>query len=362
MKMIPKIKCRLHIFIRQLKNPIDMFDTIFRDKKKARFFYILVIFYAGVGICLDKLWPFPKFNEFMCCFLFIGTLSLRSILYFSNSMKKITAAIANQPAARKANLTYNKYNITSQIYILGPLTVITIFGLGCCSMFGALQFTLTFVWMLILFVFVVYISIIGYIQYIFLAMYIRNLAHSPGQYKNLPKSLFECIPARLEWLQLLTKLSHIYRSVFFTLGSAYIVGYSIFCWSPDMEANTTSPIFFILWAIIFLVIVLLFPIVSLLEYHWIKNIVRQLKDSYIRDLESEKNIQNKSNALGFLQPVHRLVQTLCATQIIDSLSYPLKTAWDTVYVCFLSVFNFITAVATIAQKIPILIDALPQIF
>ena len=74
-------------------------------------------------------------------------------------------------------------------------------------MFGAIRLTPTLIWMVVLFVVVVYISIIGYLQYIVLAIYIYNLAHGSGDYRNLPKSAVECIPAQLEWIQALTRLS-----------------------------------------------------------------------------------------------------------------------------------------------------------
>lgn len=229
-------------------------------------------------------------------------------------------------------------------------------------MFGAMQLTPTLIWVLILFFFVVYISIIGYLQYIVLAIYIRNLSNSSGDYRRLPKTMVECIPAQLEWLQNLTKLSHTYRSVFFTLGSAYIIAYGAFCWLPEMHANTESPAFFLMWGIIALVIVLLFPVVSVLEYQWIKKIVEQLKACYIKDLTTEKRLKEKGSTYILTPSFERLVQTLCATQILNSKDYPLKSVWTTVYALFLSAFNFIAMIASILQGFPSLSVALQRIF
>lgn len=63
-------------------------------------------------------------------------------------------------------------------------------------MFGAMEVAPTLIWVLILFSFVVYISIIGYLQYIVLTIYIHNLAHCSGDYCILPKAAVGCIPAQ----------------------------------------------------------------------------------------------------------------------------------------------------------------------
>lgn len=318
--------------------------------------------FMATGLFLNMQWHFPCFTVFSLCFLFIGGLGLWAVSYFSRQMEHITAAIANQPAARKANLFYFRHCVDSFLYIMGPLMIILIFGIGCCSMFGAIQLTPTFIWMIALFVAVVYVSIIGYLQYIVLAIYIRNLAHGSGDYHHLPKSEVECVPARLEWVQMLTKLSHTYRSAFFTLGSTYIMGYSAFCWLPEMQANTSSLAFFLLWGIIFLVIVFLFPIVSVLEYQWIKMLIEQLKICYIKDLTVENDIKAKSGITSSSLAIQRLVQTLYAAQIFNSKDYPFKSAWETSYAALLSVLNFVAAVATIKQCIPIRLSAILHIF
>lgn len=305
------------------------------------------------GVFLNVEWRFPHFPVFCICFLFIGSLAVWSVTYFSQKMKHITAIVSNQPAAKRANFFYFRHCVNSSLYIFGPLTIIFIFGMGCWSMFGAIRLTPTLIWMVVLFVVVVYISIIGYLQYIVLAIYIYNLAHGSGDYRNLPKSAVECIPAQLEWIQALTRLSHIYRSAFFSLGSAYIIGYGAFCWLPEMQANTSSPAFYILWGIIFIVIVMLFPVISVLEYHWIKMIIEQLKVCYIMDLVKEKNIKEKNETMRLSPAVQRLVQTLCATQILNSKDYPFKSVWENGYAALLSVFNFAAAITTIIQCLPI---------
>ena len=348
-----KMKQLLRNCIASLRCPNNWIHALCDNKINRRALLLGAVLFMTVGMFLNNQWHFPYFPIFSLCFLFIGVLGLWSVSYYSKKMEQIIAAVANQPSAKKANLFYFRHSMDSVLYIMAPLTIIFIFGLGCCSMFGAIQLTPTFVWMIVLFITVVYVSIIGYLQYLFLTIYICNLAHGSGDYRNLPKSAVECIPAQLEWVQMLTKLSHTYRSAFFTLGSAYIMGYSAFCWLPEMQANTSSLAFILLWGIIFLAIVFLFPIVSILEYQWIKMLIEQLKICYIKDLVTENAIKAKGGMKSSPPAIQRLVQTLCATQILNSKDYPLRSIWETSYAALLSALNFAAAVTTIIQCIPI---------
>lgn len=347
--------------VESLKKPSQWLCVLASNRTKIVTLLITCIVYFVIGAVLNAKWSFPWFYAFSLCFLFIGTLGIVSISQFSKVMKRITTSVANQPSTKKANLFYFRYCIDSPIYILGPLSIILTFGVGGCLMFGAIRLTPTLVWVLTLFVAVVYLSIIGYIQYIVLAIYICNLAHSSSNYRYLSKSLSECVPAQIEWLQSLTRLSHLFRIVFFTLGSAYILAYGAFCWLPEMQADTASPAFILLWTIIFLVIVLLFPTVSILEYRWIKSIVEKLKKDYIEDLIVEDKMLERGISPVSLS-LQKLIQTICVKQILDSKDYPLSSVWTTGYAAIMSIFNFLASAVTILQGVPSLSVVFLQMF
>lgn len=343
-----------------LKAPNDSLANL-SDKKPKWGCITLLIFYL-LGVAFNRRWEFPYFVGFSSCFFFIGALGLWAITHYSKQMRKIVSSLANQPAAKKANSFYFRYCSESIMYIIIPLLIVLIFGIGGCSMFGAIEITPTLIWVLILFFFVVYTSIIGYLQYVILAIYIYNLAHGSGNYRKLPKATVGCIPAQLDWLQELAKLSHTYRTCFFTLGSAYILAFGAFCWLPEMCADTTSIAFYCLWGIIFVVIVSFFPLISILEYGWIKTIVEQLKISFIKDLKTENQIEAKLKVAPLAPSFQRLVQMLCATQIINSKDYPLKSAWATSYAIFLAILNLSATLFTIMQGISAIVAGFPQFF
>lgn len=258
---------------------------------------------------------------------------------------------------KPANLFMRGVGTKSAIFIAAPTIIVLVFEIGGCLMFGSIYLSPTLIWILLLFATVVYISIIGYIQYIFLAVYIFKLSRGKNRYKGLEKNSVECIPADIPWIKRLTKLAHIYRSAFFTLGCAYIIAFAAFCYLPEFNADVQSASFFLLWGIIFFAIVLTFPVISIMEYQWIKQIVTQLKESYVIDLENECNLMSKTNPT----PLTYLVKSICARQVLNSKEYPLPSMWTASYAAILSVVNFVASVTTIMGGIKPIINALQQI-
>ncbi len=323
----------------------------------CRNFGFLCVFLT-IGILLHKKYPFPCFYPFVCMFLFIGILCLLGERHYCKRIREIRSALRPQKCALEANDFMTIYGTRSIGFLIAPIATVLIFGTGGCTMFGALELTPTLIWVLLLFVIVVAISIVGYLQYIYLAIYIAKLSYSEGHYTGLEKKAANYIPAEISWIKNLTKLSHVYRTIFFTLGSTYIAAFSGFCFWPDMKAQTSSPCFYILWGIIFVAIVLTFPIVSTLEHRWIKRIIQRLKESYIHDLEQEQNVLRKSSS-GQLASA---VISINVRQIIDSKDYPLRSTWGSGYAVVLALVNFITATTTIFTDTLPLINGLWQLF
>lgn len=348
--------------IYQLLLEPDRLINGFIKGRKVQSIYLAVL-YILVGYMFQHNWPFPYFSVFSLCFALIGIAAIFFINHFSVEMRIITSTLITQKPAERANTIYYSYGKKSVCYIWIPLAVVCVFGYGGCSIFGALQVTPTLIWMLSLFTVVVYVSIIGYLKYIVLALYIYKLAMSKFMYAKLPKSSVECIPIQLKWIQELTKLYHTYRSAFFTVGGAYIFAYSLFCWLPKMEADISAPWFFILWSIISLAVILVFPIISLLEYQWIKKIVGQLKCSYINDLCNEnRHIHIKLKKDDTYMVEQKVMTTMYAIQIMGSQDYPIKSLLSTGYSICITAFNVIASVVTIVSGLSMLPNDFHHIF
>lgn len=302
---------------------------------------------------------FIYFYIFLYIFSIIGIIAWSAIYYLTKNFSNITASIVNQNAAKSANAFYYKYTFSNPIYVVSPCLVVIIFGYGGCSMFGALSVNPLFVWIMALFSSVVYISIVGYLQYIFLAIYIFKLASSKHEFSKLPHSIHECIPADSEWIQNLTKISHIYRNAFFTIGSLYIIAFAAFCYLPDFKANRQSLFYSVLWGIIIIAIVLMFPIVSILEYIWIKRIVEKVKKTYISDLKAEVELLKKQKVS---MKYEVFLENIYAFKIKESRNYPITSIWSVGYSVVLSLFNLLTAIVTVSEDVSKILGVLRQTF
>lgn len=329
---------------------------------EKKYLKIIICFYMSTGFLLRLYFKFPYFFLYFCIFSIIGIIAGGAIYYYIKNFSNTTALTVTQQAAQSANAFYYKQIYSNPIYAVFPFLIVFIFGYGGCNMFDALSIDLLFVWIMILFAFVVYISIVGYIQYIFLAIYIFKLASSKHEFSGLSHSIHECIPAEVEWIQNLTKISHIYRNAFFTIGSLYIIAFGAFCYLPEFEANRESLAYYVLWSIIILAIVLVFPIVSILNYIWIKKIVEKIKHAYISDLETEADYLKKSSKKEKKYQLQTtFFENIYALKIKESRNYPITSGWSTGYSVILSLFNFLTTIIAIIKEFPTFLGVLHQI-
>lgn len=321
----------------------------------------IVSFYVS-GYILHQNYNFPYFECYTCIFSTIVLITIGTITYHNKNMPIITVSTAIMNSQQPANSFYYRYVYKNVFYIIFPICILFIFGFGGCAMFGTISINPLFVWIMLLFSFVVYISIVGYLQYIFFAIYIYKMASSKFKILNLHHSLNECIPADLEWIQSLAKLSHIFRTAFFLIGCLYIIAFGAFCYLPDFMANRNSVIYFILWGIIFVAIVFTFPIISLLEHKWIKTVVKKLKDAYISDLKKETDLLYKnSTKRKFVGVQAFFLENIYALKIMESRDYPISSLWNTGYCICLAVFNFLAAITTVLQGVPMFLNDFHQI-
>lgn len=314
----------------------------------------LLYIFLILGIIFQQLDPFPYFYLFFAIFLLIGNICLFAERHYCEEMQEI---ILGTQMPSPAKYFMDTTGESSFLFLLVPLSTVALFGAGGCSIFGALTWTPTLIWMLIYFAIVVYISMIGYLQYLFLAVYVRKLS-LPGErltFMNKKGSGF--VPADGQWIQRLTKLTHCYRSLFFTLGTVYILAFAAFCYLPAMKADRNAPAFFVLWLTIFAAIVLTFPAVSFGEWQWIKRIVENLKSVYISDLEKECAVLSKSDPSA----LPALIRSIRIRQILDSKDYPVLSFWSVGYAAVLSLVNFLASIFSIAANFQPIINALQQI-
>lgn len=116
-------------------------------------------------------------------------------------------------------------------------------------------------------------SFLGYLQFLYLAVYIHNLRKQSGSIKTYEKNY----PSNTEWIIKLAKLSSYYRNIFFLLGTTYIfaVMFFVFCKGFSvMNKVVNNEIYMVPLCLflggVFIAIVVFFPVCGGIEYFDIK--------------------------------------------------------------------------------------------
>lgn len=241
------------------------------DTKK--FVFVLII-YNIIGICTNYIEPFPLYGYFAALFSFIAIISVLAIRFFLKQMNSILIEISGEPKFRVAKYEYEKIQNRKIIFII-PIFIILLYAGTGIPMIESFSLNCSMLFALVAFAPTVYFSILVYIEYIILAVFIYNTNTCDGKYLSYIK---QC-PANSKILYLISELVNLYRNSFFTIGTAYIIAFGLFTLSNAFGVNisTNNICFMVGWGIIAIAIVIMFPIISILEKRWISSIIRNLK-------------------------------------------------------------------------------------
>lgn len=325
-------------FYKNLKNIII--------KYKIRLFIIFFAIFFLCGNIFNFIWNFPYFYYFIILFHIIGFGAYWSEKIFIKKINNILADTSYQPPFQKAHVNFllkNKHFIN---YLI-PIVIVLVFGVGGCILYRNIQITPTLIWVLLVFSGVVYISIKGYLQYIYLLLFVLEVAISKEKYINLPEIMSAELPREINWKKRLNNLCWFYQSVFFTLGSFYIIAFALFCFTPEFGVISYKVIFHILWLIIFIAIVLIFPIVSSLEIFYNKKIERNLKSSY-REYWKKIKLPYETNE-PLSKVIGEMIRDRCLSFVFPKDSKGLVHYFKLSYVIGTAVFNLVVSIITILQ-------------
>lgn len=307
---------------------------------------LLLSLVVAISLYCNYIYPFPHFAFFLCIFMTIGIGAFWAIQQFDYNIKKIIALTAKEPPCERARIVIQKYEILKINYII-PVMVILVFGIGGCIIFSKLQITPTFFCCILIFIPVVYISIKGYLRYIYLCMFIFRIAFSDKKFKHLPLMRSANVPPVINWYKKLENLFIFYQGAFFLLGLLYIIAFSKFCFSPEYGVYIDGIIFFILWGIIFLAIVVTFPIVVALEMHWMKKIEEKMLEFYF--LKAKKDIFAFEEEHTFSEIFADIIRKNVISEIMVQSKKNIKNVIFIGYSRVMSVINFIVSIITIVE-------------
>lgn len=303
--------------------------------------------YATGGVVFNIFWPFPNFYLFILIFLSITIIVVLTLKYCHKNMNLLCVDVMPFQPFDKANYFYLSQTKTSLLYILFPLFFVLSFGIGGITLFSTIKFTPTLIWSLTFFSVVVYLSMSAYLQYIRFALYLQFAANSNLPFEKIISIDKKELPPHLPWLIKLTKISHVLRNMFFLVGALYILAFAGFCFLDSFGVNINATIFYVLWAIIFVFIVMAFPIVTINNIMNIKKIVTKTKESYICELIFDDCLHSPDSS--FNTNMFSILRNYCISIILNTSDYPMKGGLTVACSICATVINLAASVATILQ-------------
>lgn len=291
-----------------------------------------------IGGCLNYFYPMHGYWYKAILLLAILIIALSAEKKYINDtdilVREMTGSrTVEMPSANK-KLINNQKSVKN--YLI-PIIFILYFGLGSIYL-KLIDINPLGIYCLFLFVIIVFFSIKGYLQYIYLAEYIWRISSADFEQLGIPYD--KSYPALTRWLVKLTELYQIYRNCFFATGTLYIVSFYIFTSDYTMDLlqqplpiTMNKIVLIACWAAIFIAIVLLFPIVSISEYYSIQKIVRSIKTLEIKRL---KKIMKRTN--------NEVEYTPLIISIWETANYPVSDFGGKIFSFVIALFNLAISV------------------
>lgn len=334
-----------------IKNHLLIPSSFFKGKmprKKTIAIMIGILIFMLVGIAFNFIWPFPNYVFYDVTFSLILLITTFTLNYFYKNMELLCIEVTSYQPFERSNHFYLIKSESSVIYIIFPLFFILSFGIGGSIIYSSIVFTPTFIWCLIFFTVVVYFSMVAYIQYIRFAYYLHASANNDIPFNKIITPDKVELPPNLIWQVRITKISHVLRNMFFTVGALYIIDFSVFCFSKAYGVRIDDAFFFALWSIIFIFIVLVFPLVTTKNIMNIRKIVAKTKTAYIHELIFEEK-ELSSPAADFGDKLSYIIRNYCISIILNTSDYPIKGKLTIIYSVVAALINFGASIATILQ-------------
>lgn len=267
-----------------------------------------------------------------------------AIKYYEKMMARIhqksSGDIQLQPIKDK------NYRIRRNVMnIICPILVMVYFGILVSMLIGDYIYSPATIYLIIEYIVSVPISLIGYMQYIYLWILLKKVRNV-----NHIRKYDVDYPSNTDWLVDLARLYTVYRNGFFSLGALYIAGVIYFVFIEDFLILTNVwiyPKFFIslvlFWGGVFLAIVLVFPISSVMMYQYIIAITEKLKKQSVSYIKRNY----PANAKFELE----IQKTSVVIDILNTPRYPIKDFAGILFSGALSLFNVTASIVAVLQFI-----------
>ena len=160
-----------------IKNPIV--DRIFQFINNINIvkFFITICFFYTVGTFVNFYVPFPKFHLFQCLFTTIFIIAFISIRHFEKQMKELHRMMAGDKGLHRVNDKIDRLRRSALNIIIPPIAG-AFFGMLAVLLVNVNIRSLSAIYLIIVYTICVLVSFLGYLQYVYLAIYIVRLGNS----------------------------------------------------------------------------------------------------------------------------------------------------------------------------------------
>lgn len=332
----------LWIHIINLKNP--MVIRIFKfldDINLMRFILTTGTFYI-MGLLINHYSPFPQFYLFQNLFIGIFIGAFVSVRHFRKQMRELRCTMAGDRTLHSINDKMERWQYSTLNLIVPPIAG-AFFGILAILLININIKSISAYYLVLAYVECVLISFIGYLQYVYLFFYIVKI----GKNNEITK-YDEDYPSSTVWLTTLTKLYCRYRNTFFVLGMMYVfsVIYFVFCGEfkiiQKIEAFPRYKIALVLfWGGVLCAIVIIFPVISIIEYIYIRKTVDNLKEQAV--LKVNRWSSEREDIKFKLEKANLIIS------IRNTPDYPFKDAVGIVFSCIVTCTNLAASIVAILQ-------------
>ena len=244
-----------------------------------------VTFSFGAGQLLNRYWPFDNFLAYQLLFIPAVVIAFFEVKKFLASIEEFRLMTASYPNKEDGDYIYTL--LCSHWYYVALLAVGGLFVYSSVEL-RYVTFNPTGAYALLMIILVMISAILGQLCYVYYIFLLRRIAAGHGFKYNF------YLPYRTNWVLLLDDVGFRLNNAFFVLGFIYTSvyclnvkgGYLKLAFQPlKLELSTPNNIAFaVSWVVLFVIIIIAFPLYAWLRSRYIDAIVRKLKDISIEEI------------------------------------------------------------------------------
>ncbi len=323
--------------------------------------YCVLLFLIGTIINYITQYRFPHFLLHQLLLISATTMLVFAMKMFFLDIDKLnddsSDGLLKNPETR--SLYLNKL-LPIQKTFLAPIVslVITVFFFSCIVMLEYIELDSIGFYAIYIAGSSVLIGAYGYAQYLFFLWFV----YRAGKLKYRRESYNIYAPAETPWVVLIAKISQRLRAFFLWIGLIYVIEYSILIPTDKISFSDDSIFlntpnngaFLISWLVLFLLVIIAFPIINYYQRKFVTNLVESLKEQTVHELSILMDEEKSRNS----DPKQRMSITIIYSIIIENIrrskNYPIKQmfGYETImtFVTFsVHVLNLYNKIMTISQ-------------